>query len=249
MRQAATAVAPRGWGWTWIATIVGTVACTAMVGWLRSLEGEAGNLLVVALLTAPALFILINGLRLMLATRRRQAIAAATDPLTGLLHREAFMAAAEDYLTALHESGRPGSGALLAIDIDNLKAINDAYDPEAGDAAIAEVAHALRGSVRETDLVGRIGGEEFGILLIGTDQIQSQMVADRLCRAVDDLRFAVEGVVQPLAISVGIGLFRETSALPDIIGAADRALYAAKQNGGNRSAMSPVQPRKLRVAA
>lgn len=249
MPQAVMDAAPRGWGWSWVITIIGTAACTAVVGWFNSLAGEAGNLVLVALLTAPLLFLFANGLRRMAATRRKQVISASTDPLTGLFHRRAFLSAAEAYFTALHQSGRPGSGALLVIDIDNLKAINDAFDHETGDAAIVEVAQALRAAVRGTDLVGRLSGDEFGILLIGTDQVQSQMIADRLSRTVETTRFAIEDAAQPLSVSVGIGLFRETTALPDLMNAADRALYKAKQNGGNRSAISPVEPQQLRVAA
>ncbi len=250
MRQAvASDSAPRSWGLTWIMIVVGTLGCTALVAWFNRIAGEPGNLLLVAMLAATLLFVIANGVRRVDSVRRKRAITASTDPLTGLHHRQAFMAAAEAYFVALHASGRPGGGALLVLDIDNLKAVNDAFDHEAGDRVIAEVAQVLRASVRSTDLVGRLGGEEFGLLLIGTDQVQSQMVADRLCRAVEALRFTVDDIAQPLSISVGIGLFRETTALPELIGSADQALYAAKQNGGNRAAISPIEPPKLAIAA
>lgn len=249
MRDATIDAAPRGWGLTWIVTILGTALCMLLVGWVQSLFGNAGNLLLTAVLAAPTLFLLSNGLGRMADARRQRTIAATTDPLTGLANRQAFLQAADAYLTALVGSGRPGSGALLAIDIDNLKAINDAFDHETGDRAIRIVADVLRTAVRGSDLVGRLSGEEFGVLLIGTDPIQSQMIADRLCRAVDNMRFGVEDVDQQLTVSVGIGLFREGSALPDLVTAADRALYAAKQNGRNRVAISPVQTPNLRLAA
>jgi diguanylate cyclase (GGDEF)-like protein len=249
MREATMDTAPRGWGWTWIVTILGTALCMVLVGWINSLAGGAGNLLITAALAAPLLFLLSNGVRRMARARRQRTISASTDALTGLLNRQAFSKAADAYLSALADSGRPGSGALLAVDIDNLKAINDAFDHETGDEAIRTVAQTIRAAIRGTDLIGRLSGEEFGILLIGTDQIQSQMVADRLCRAVDDTRFTVEDVEQQLTVSVGIGLFREGTALPDLVTAADRALYAAKQNGRNRVAISPVQSQKLQIAA
>ncbi len=247
MRDATIDAVPRGWGWTLCATIIGTGLCTAIVGWFNSAASQAGNLLLAAVVAAPLLFLLANGVRRLAAARRSRAISASTDPLTGLLTRQTFTKAAENYLATLRDAGRPGAGALLLVDIDNLKAINDAFDHETGDAAIRMVASALRSAVRSTDLIGRLGGEEFGILLVGVDQMQSQMVADRLCRAVDAARFAVEDVEQQVTVSVGIGLYREDAALPDLIAAADGALYAAKENGRNRVAISPVKA--LRMAA
>lgn len=241
--------APRGWGWTLIVTILGTLACTALVAWFNGLAGKVGNLAIAAGLAAPLFFYFANGLRCITVARRRRIVTASTDALTGVFNRRAFVAAANAYFAAVHEYDRPARGALLAIDIDNLKAINDAFGHETGDRAIAEVAHALRAVVRSTDLVGRLGGDEFGILLIGTDQIQSQAVADRVSHAIETIRFTVDDGAQPLAVSTGIALFGETTTLPDLIDAADRALYAAKQNGGNRNAISPVEPRNLQVAA
>ena len=250
MRQAvATDAAPRGWGMTCIVTVLGTLACTALAAWFNGFAGEPVNVLIVTLIAAPLLFAFANSLRLMAVARRRQVIAASSDPLTGLLYRQAFMAAVGDYLGALNEFDRPATGAFLAIDIDNLKAINDAFGHEAGDAAIAELARILRRSVRHSDLIGRLGGDEFGVLLLGPDQFQSQLVADRLCEVVTETQLTVAGKSLPLGISVGIGLYRETTTLPELIAAADRALYAAKQNGGNRAAISPVESQTLRVAA
>jgi diguanylate cyclase (GGDEF)-like protein len=249
MREAEFAAAPRRWGWIWIATLVGTALCTAIVGWFNTVAGHPGNLLTAALISAPLLFLLATGLRNMASARRAQTISASTDALTGLSTRQAFDAAVHAYFDALRDSGRHSEGALLVIDIDNLKAINDAFDHETGDDAIRTVAGTIRASVRDTDLVGRLGGEEFVILLPGIGQEEAQRIADRICRAVEVTRFSVEDVRHRLTVSIGVGLFRDSATLTELLNAADRALYAAKQYGRNRTAISPVQSPAERMAA
>lgn len=247
MRKSAVGAASLGWGWTWGATILGTVTCIAVVGWLGAIAGHAGNPLLPGLLAAAVIFVLANAVRMAAARRRKQVVDASLDPLTGLLHGRAFASATERYLASLREPGSGGRGALLVADIDNLKALNDDFDYEVGDEAIQTIARALRGSVRSTDLVGRIGGEEFAILLIGADRIQSQKMADRLRRAVD--RVSADALPRHLTLTIGVVPFQEGATLPDLMIAADRALYAAKQDASISISVSPAEPRRVRVAA
>src|SRR5690606_2118647 len=97
----------------------------------------------------------------------RLAIFASTDPLTGVLNRAAFMTLVKARLSARQSEGRPG-GALMILDADDFKAINDTYGHDQGDEALRLLTAAVRGALRDSDLLGRIGGEEFAVLLPDT---------------------------------------------------------------------------------
>jgi len=249
MHHAAIDNAPPGWGKVWIATILGTLLCAATVAWFDALQGAGNNALLAALIAAPALLLLAIAVRRVLVARQHRAIAASTDPLTRLLTRQAFTEAADAYLVALRASGRPTEGTLLVVDIDNLKAINDAFDHETGDEALRMIAETIRATVRTTDLVGRIGGDEFGILLPGTTPATSELVAERIRRAVSETRFAPEDAPVLLSVTLGGASFREGAALADLVRVADRQLYDAKQNGRNRVSVSPAEAVVSRIAA
>jgi diguanylate cyclase (GGDEF)-like protein len=240
---------PLGWGRIWIATILGTLLCVATVAWFNALQGADGNALPAALIAAPALFLLAIAVRRVLVARRLRAIAASSDDLTGLLTRQAFVTAADAYLVALRASGRPTEGTLLVIDVDNLKAINDAFDHETGDEVLRMIAETIRATIRNTDLAGRISGEEFAILLPGTTPATSELVAERIRRAVSEARFAPEDAPVPLSVTIGGASFHEGAGFADLVRVADRQLYAAKQNGRNRVSVSPVEPVIPRIAA
>ena len=167
---------------------------------------------------------------------------AATDGKTGLLNAAAWHEQAE---RALHRAQRQGGAAgVLILDLDHFKAVNDTYGHLAGDQVLVAVAEALRTEVREGDVVGRFGGEEFVVLLrdleltaAGRRQLES--VAERIRERVAALDVAVQTPDGPLTInglstSVG-GVFHlgRTSTLQQVLGAADAALYTAKREGRN----------------
>lgn len=159
---------------------------------------------------------------------------ATTDYLTGLQNRSGFYSRAGDML--VQRRAQPTPTSVLMADIDHFKMINDTYGHQAGDRVLQAVATALNGQIRSHDLLGRVGGEEFCLFLDDTDMKAAEQIADRLCRAVRELRIPMPGghVVSP-TISIGIASADwPPEDLPDFIAVADRALYQAKYAGRDR---------------
>lgn len=154
---------------------------------------------------------------------------ARHDDMTGLLNRETFFAALKN------ARRRTDSGTLLIIDADNFKYINDTHGHQQGDAALALIADAISKGVREHDLVGRIGGEEFGAFLPGATEEEAMIVAERVRLAVEALRFHPgEGKYMPLSVSIGAAKLRPNLSWSETIREADSRLYEAKRRGRNR---------------
>lgn len=168
---------------------------------------------------------------------------AVEDPLTGCLNRRGFdrALAAE----AARGSRYAFPWALLMLDIDRLKALNDSAGHAAGDAAIQRVAHAMRDVARRTDVVARLGGDEFAMLLPETTLTEGRRLAERLRRR---LNLVGDG----LPVTVSLGLAESTAAGPGdaegVLRAADAALYQAKLSGRDRLAEAPSLSREDRVA-
>jgi diguanylate cyclase (GGDEF)-like protein len=158
---------------------------------------------------------------------------ARTDELTGLANRRAFIAAGE---AAVDQSIRYERAlSILMMDIDHFKQINDTHGHAAGDAAIRAVADALRAVARQADTPGRLGGEEFAVLLPETARREAVIAAERLRAAVRKIEVDHEGTTIRFTCSVGLVERTDTVAsLDEMLSAADEALYAAKANGRNR---------------
>jgi diguanylate cyclase (GGDEF)-like protein len=222
-----------------------------------------GALVAVAYLTNPwlALFCLPPLLVLHRAVLVRQLEEAASlDGKTGLLNAAAWHVQAERALQrAKRRDGPPG---VLVLDLDHFKAVNDTHGHLAGDRVLTAVAEVLRDEVRERDLVGRFGGEEFVVMLAGLGgrgPAELEAVAERIRRRVADLRVEIptpDGplTVRGLSVSVGCAVMPDGGAeLRDLLEVADRALYAAKHAGRNavrmgttsigRPALLPVNAR------
>jgi len=161
--------------------------------------------------------------------------AANTDPLTGLLNRGAFRRQVKD---ALHHLRPDRPSTLALIDLDHFKRVNDTHGHAAGDAALLMLADLLRENLRPGDAIGRIGGEEFAILLAGLSVGEAGPVCERLCRTLSER--PVPGVEPPLLITASMGLqeLRPGRGIDDAFRAADGALYAAKAGGRNRIALA-----------
>ncbi len=153
------------------------------------------------------------------------------DSMTSLLNRDGFFERSRHWL-----SGRRTfrEACLLYIDVDFFKQVNDRYGHRAGDAALAAVAGRLRDVCRASDAVGRIGGEEFAVLLRDVDADTGWQVAERIRAAVASMTFEWEGTPIALTVSVGIAPRRAGEGLDALIDAADGALYGAKAGGRNR---------------
>jgi diguanylate cyclase (GGDEF)-like protein len=157
---------------------------------------------------------------------------AAVDPLTGLVTRRVFDEASHDAL-----GRRPvGGTALVLVDIDHFKSVNDRYGHPVGDDALTHIADLLRGAVGAGDVLCRLGGDELAILLPGTTARGAQAVADRVVETVRSSPLRSGGQDIPLSVSAGVGhADGPQEQLRELYAAADASLYAAKRAGRGRS--------------
>jgi diguanylate cyclase (GGDEF)-like protein len=218
------------------------------VGWLPfPLGGQVAHPLATAafnlVVFTHALF--IGMLTISLTKERREATQRAlaeTDPLTGLLNRRAFAADAEKILRRQKQAHAPM--ALLILDLDHFKSINDRWGHDAGDRVLVEFAAVLGRCLRQDDMRYRIGGEEFCCLLPGLTMREAQGIADRICEtfqasSVDVLGGSVRGTVSIGISSTDLCGF----VLEDLLSEADAAAYEAKATGRNRAVLAIASPK------
>lgn len=158
---------------------------------------------------------------------------AQTDPLTGLANRRHFTTLAEQELSRALRYG--GSLSVLMMDLDHFKRVNDTYGHKAGDAVLKRFAELVRAELREVDVVGRVGGEEFAVLLPETDAEHAREVAERLrCSVAAGEAEAGGGRMLRFTVSIGVASLGEKRRdLDALLTSADRALYRAKSGGRN----------------
>jgi diguanylate cyclase (GGDEF)-like protein len=162
---------------------------------------------------------------------------AITDGLTGLYNHRHFQDCWEREMGRAKREGRPVS--LLMIDLDHFKAYNDRYGHTAGDEALCGVAHALRASLRNCDLVFRYGGEELTVILSGCESVGAAEVGEKIREVLRALPRSAERP-GPLTVSIGVASFPADGALPrEVLDRADAALYIAKSEGRDRVVRSP----------
>ena len=164
---------------------------------------------------------------------RQMSYQATHDALTGLVNRREF----ERRLQESIESGHRGDSqhVLCYLDLDRFKVVNDTSGHLAGDSMLREVAKVLRDAVRDSDTVGRVGGDEFGMLLIGCPLEKARQIADDVCRAVGDYRFVWKDKIFNIGVSIGlVEISRESGAIEELLAAADSACYVAKKQGSGR---------------
>ena len=157
---------------------------------------------------------------------------ALIDPLTGTFNRRSFMEFASKEEARTHRGGN--NFAVLMLDIDHFKRVNDVHGHPAGDAVIKELADVATRTLRPSDVLARYGGEEFVISLPDTTQDQALMVAERLRQAVEATAVVSETGAIRFTISIGIAICSHATPVKDAIARADKALYAAKHKGRNR---------------
>jgi diguanylate cyclase (GGDEF)-like protein len=165
------------------------------------------------------------------------------DALTGLLNRRAIAPLLAREAGRLRRYGE--SYALLMVDVDHFKTINDCHGHAAGDAALVQLARVLREAAREVDSIARMGGEEFCILLPHCDQDGAMRLAERVHAAMHEAVWT--GATQRLTVSVGVAVALAPEETPEaVLERADQALYRAKNDGRDRVVVA--EPRRLAVA-
>lgn len=162
--------------------------------------------------------------------------AANNDFLTGLLNRRAFT----KQMNAMRKSAQTHQvGTLVMLDIDHFKKINDTLGHAAGDAALSQFAQLLKQMCRKSDIVSRLGGEEFGIYMADTTAAQAKIALERLLTSIRELSIEVKGSTTSVTASAGAHEFMlRATSFEDAMHEADRALYQAKQKGRDRAIFS-----------
>jgi diguanylate cyclase (GGDEF)-like protein len=156
--------------------------------------------------------------------------AARIDPLTGVLNRRAIEEEGEKAIALSAEMALPC--AVLLLDLDRFKQINDRHGHPAGDAALRHFAQLIGSALRHSDRLGRYGGEEFLAVIPGADGEEARAAAERLRRRVSEHPVVVEGRTIPLSVSIGVA--SGSDALAALVARADEALYRAKSSGRNQ---------------
>jgi diguanylate cyclase (GGDEF)-like protein/PAS domain S-box-containing protein len=162
---------------------------------------------------------------------RQMTYQASHDALTGLVNRREFerrlQEATDSALTS--DIGH----ALCYLDLDHFKVVNDTCGHTAGDNMLREIASLIKDTVRDSDTVGRIGGDEFALLLVGCPLEKARQIADNVVRSVNDFRFVWKDKIFSVGVSIGlVEIGRDSGTIEDIMNAADSACYVAKKHGG-----------------
>ncbi len=193
--------------------------------WMTVLSSES------LLLTISEAFILLAMAKE--RTELRHRTAAMVDPLTGIANRRSFLQDAA--LAAKRHIGNPRPVAVLLIDIDRFKSINDSFGHAVGDRVLAMFAEAARKSMRGSDLIGRFGGDEFAAMLVETNREKAIEVAERIRATFAQMTHDVDGHQVSATVSIGlVHCLERTLDIPELLTQADHALYCAKERGRNR---------------
>jgi len=161
---------------------------------------------------------------------------ASYDSLTGLPSRHAFFDNAKNYVSLARREQNPFS--VMIIDLDHFKSINDSHGHPAGDAVLKLFANVVNSVARRSDIIGRLGGEEFAIVLPSTNTSEALEFSGRLHHAVSQAVLKYKGSAIRYTASIGLSEFDTDSedSLDDLLARADLALYQAKQSGRNQTA-------------
>ncbi|HEY4968884.1 MAG TPA: EAL domain-containing protein [Steroidobacteraceae bacterium] len=162
---------------------------------------------------------------------RQMTYQASHDALTGLVNRREFERRLQEAMDSA-QTGNVGH-ALCYLDLDRFKVVNDTCGHTAGDNMLREVASLIKEAVRDSDTVGRIGGDEFALLLVGCPLDKARQIADDVVRSVNEYRFVWKDKIFNIGVSIGlVEIGRDGGAIEDIMNSADSACYAAKKQGG-----------------
>lgn len=237
-------LSPTSWGRVVVLSALGTLGCIIVAFAIDSYSFETGswrwgtqplnNVVIPLVLAPPIIGYLLSKLRELALAHRELMVVASTDPLTQCLNRRAFTAIVDRYLDRFADRPSGNQGALLVIDVDHFKQINDRFGHDGGDEALKHVAQAIKGALRDLDVVGRIGGEEFSVLLPGVSGERASKVAERIREEVYASELQLAGEQCRMSVSVGGATFDSNASFSELYRCADQKLYAAKRNGRNR---------------
>jgi diguanylate cyclase (GGDEF)-like protein len=158
---------------------------------------------------------------------------SACDGLTGIFHHQHFMTEAERALRTLEK--RRGHGCLVSFDLDHFKQVNDTHGHAVGDAVLKHAVAITKSHLRRADIFGRLGGEEFGILLVDAPCLQGMVIAEQLRAAFEVSPLIIDDLVVPFSASLGLASTERIGYdLSPLCRASDAALYQAKRAGRNR---------------
>lgn len=163
---------------------------------------------------------------------------ATVDPLTGVLARSGLVEQGHRLMLESRRHGRPL--AVLLLDMDQFKAVNDSLGHAAGDGVLRHLAARARLVLRGEDILGRLGGDEFVALLPSTDAAGARVVAERLREAINQAHMLYRGEEVPVPVSIGVAQLRPDEPLEAVLQRADLAMYQAKRAGGDRVELSPA---------
>ncbi|TPI12023.1 GGDEF domain-containing protein [Mesorhizobium sp. B4-1-3] len=245
-------LSPTSWGRIVVVTVAGTAFFIAAAFFVDSfnfpslspqalLWAKLTDLFLPLVLGGSFLFFLMWKMRQLAIAQKELSIVAATDSLTAVFNRGAFSMLVEAYLEQARSHDVADSGALLIVDADHFKSINDRLGHDCGDQALKLIASTIQGQLRGADIVGRIGGEEFAVFLPGADATRSFLVAESIRLRIREARFAPGGQPWPLSVSIGGIAFSGPTTYHDMFQVADKHLYKAKSNG--RDQVSFESPR------
>lgn len=249
-----------GWGRVIVYTVVGTLVCVAAALYVDSFnfaqydEATRRRAILIDIglpivLAVPLLLFFTSKLRELAIAHKKLTIYASTDALTQVMNRGAFSTLVDAYLTQVRAAEERAKGALLIIDADDFKTVNDRFGHDRGDEALVTIASSIKAMLRGPDLVGRLGGEEFGVFLPGATTEQATTVAERIRQTVSNVNFAPAGTPHPLSVSVGGAVFERELPFAELFRHADQQLYAAKREGRNRVAIAPINRGPLTLVA
>lgn len=160
--------------------------------------------------------------------------AALTDPLTGTNNRRFFDHALREYMDAFGPIDRPLG--LLLIDLDHFKRINDTYGHDVGDIILREVANCLRSCTRYHDVLARLGGEEFAVIVPNLPETALHAFSQRLCRAIGEMPIPAADIRVRVTASIGMAVWDKAESAEELYRRADVQLYQAKRAGRNQVA-------------
>ncbi len=235
-----------------VLVVLGTLVCIAVAFAVDSYDFATGawrwgkdpvnNLVIPSLLAPPFFYLLLEKMRQLAIAHGELLTVAATDSLTSVLNRRAFTEIVDGYLKRIEESEKASESALLVIDVDHFKDVNDQFGHDKGDEALQLIAATIRAAVRETDLVGRMGGEEFSVFMPAQPPGRASAVAERIRMAISEAVFSPGGVRHGLSVSVGGVAFNRAQSFGDLYRVADEWLYVAKRSGRNRVEFRKQEP-------